>query len=149
MLMEMKQGRDIYVAVYISFFVIITQFIYDQSFLLAAYLFLLMLGLIAILNLSNRLQQGEDIWQIVRTTLRLALQALPLALFLFLLFPRVSTPLWQFFVDKSGGVTGLDEHVSPGSVSRLSQSQAIAFRALRRSTARRRVALLAGVGALG
>ncbi|KRT54030.1 transglutaminase TgpA family protein [endosymbiont of Ridgeia piscesae] len=128
-LMEMKQGRDIYVAVYISFFVIITQFIYDQSFLLAAYLFLLMLGLIAILNLSNRLQQGEDIWQIVRTTLRLALQALPLALFLFLLFPRVSTPLWQFFVDKSGGVTGLDEHVSPGSVSRLSQSQAIAFRA--------------------
>ena len=46
-------------------------------------------------------------------------QAAPLMLVLFLLFPRVQGPLWGMPQDAYSGVTGLSEDMSPGSVSNL------------------------------
>jgi transglutaminase-like putative cysteine protease len=55
-------------------------------------------------------------------------QAAPVMLILFFLFPRVQGPLWGLPQDAYSGVTGLSDSMSPGLISRLSQSDAIAFR---------------------
>ena len=60
----------------------------------------------------------------------LLLQALPLAAALFVLFPRPDGPLWQMPVTGgAGATTGLSDEVTPGSVSSLAQSDAVALRA--------------------
>ncbi|MGL6041275.1 MAG: DUF3488 domain-containing protein, partial [Deefgea sp.] len=60
---------------------------------------------------------------------RLILEAIPIALFLFILFPRLPTPLWATPSEKIGlsGLSG--EQMSPGSLSQLIQDDSIAFRA--------------------
>jgi transglutaminase-like putative cysteine protease len=58
----------------------------------------------------------------------LLLQALPFMLMLYLLFPRVSGPLWGLPQDAHAGLSGLSNQMSPGSISNLTLSGAIAFR---------------------
>jgi transglutaminase-like putative cysteine protease len=55
-------------------------------------------------------------------------QAVPAALVLFLLFPRVQGPLWGLPQDAFAGVTGLADSMAPGNLSQLTLSDAIAFR---------------------
>ena len=57
------------------------------------------------------------------------LKALPLTAVLFLLFPRISGPLWGTPGDANAGNTGLSNSMSPGSISQLLESTEIAFRA--------------------
>jgi transglutaminase-like putative cysteine protease len=49
-------------------------------------------------------------------------------LVLFVLFPRIPGPLWGLPKDAWSGVTGLSDDMSPGNISSLSQSDAVAFR---------------------
>ena len=46
---------------------------------------------------------------------------------LFVVFPRVD-PLWAVPVVDGGAGTGMDDRLSPGSVSQLARSDAVAFR---------------------
>jgi len=48
---------------------------------------------------------------------------------LFLLFPRISGPLWGMPGDGTSGGTGLSSSMSPGSIGHLLESREIAFRA--------------------
>jgi transglutaminase-like putative cysteine protease len=57
----------------------------------------------------------------------LLLQAIPLTLILFILFPRVQGPLWGLPQDAYSS-SGLDDKMEPGSLSRLILSEAVAFR---------------------
>ena len=59
----------------------------------------------------------------------LTLQALPLALVLFLLFPRLSAPLWNLGNQQQRSVTGMSDSMEPGSVAELVISGEPAFRA--------------------
>jgi len=67
-----------------------------------------------------------------RDTLRyagvLCLQAIPFMLVLYLLFPRISGPLWGLPTDAYAGKTGLSDSMSPGSIAELVQNADIAFR---------------------
>jgi protein-glutamine gamma-glutamyltransferase len=56
----------------------------------------------------------------------LMLQAIPLMLVLFFLFPRLSGPLWSMPQDNAA-ISGLSDSMSPGDISKLSKSDAIAF----------------------
>jgi hypothetical protein len=49
-------------------------------------------------------------------------------LLLYLLFPRVTGPLWGLPQDAHAGLSGLPSQMSPGSISNLTLSGAIAFR---------------------
>ena len=55
------------------------------------------------------------------------LQALPLAMLLFLFFPRLPGQFWALPA-REQAMTGLDDEMSPGDVSELSISGALAFR---------------------
>lgn len=128
-LLEIHGQRDIFVLIFLGYFLIVTQFLYSQSILSAAYM-LLGLGLLTAalitLNDPNRALRPQ---LRLGLAVRLLLQSVPLALLLFLLFPRVNGPLWGLPNDAYSGLTGLSDEVAPGRISRLSQSDAVAFRA--------------------
>ncbi len=124
-LMELRKARDAMVSIYLACFIIITNFFYSQSIPTALYL---LATLLVIVTTWVHLQ-AQNI--ALKTRLRIAsallLQALPLTLILFILFPRVQGPLWGLPQDAYAS-SGLDDRMSPGSLSRLSLSEAVAFR---------------------
>ncbi len=127
-LLESRTLRDSMVAIFISYFLVITHFLYSQSIPTALYLLLVVLVITAtLIGLNYPGRQMEP-----RKQLRLAAvllgQAAPVMLLLFLFFPRVPGPLWGLPSDAYGGMTGLSDSMAPGSISRLSQSDAVAFR---------------------
>lgn len=127
-LLESRSPRDLFVSVFLGYFLIVTQFLYSQSIGLATYLAVIAVGLTAILvELSKARPSANPLWPVRRAAALLA-QAVPLMLVLFLLFPRLSGPLWSLDTDSSSGITGLTDRLSVGSVSNLSQSRAVAFR---------------------
>jgi transglutaminase-like putative cysteine protease len=125
--LEVRKRRDLTVTVYIAYFVIVTQFLFNQSFLLLLYLLLALIGHTALLLAIQRVTPARNYFEPYQRTFWLALQALPIALILFVLFPRLTHPLWHFGYDASA-ITGLSERVRPGTISQLIQSSEIAFR---------------------
>jgi len=124
-LMELRDTRDAMVLVYLACFIIITNFFYSQSIPTALYLLATMMVIVtAWIHLQA---PGIALKPRARIAATLLLQALPLTLILFILFPRVQGPLWGLPQDAYAS-TGLDDHMSPGSLSRLSLSEAVAFR---------------------
>lgn len=125
--LEVHKRRDLIVTVYIAYFVIVTQFLFNQSFLLLLYLLLMLIGHTALLLAIQRVSPAKNFFEPYRKTFWITLQALPIALILFVLFPRLTHPLWHFGYNASA-LTGLSERVSPGTISQLIQSSEIAFR---------------------
>jgi transglutaminase-like putative cysteine protease len=126
-LMELRKARDAMVLIYLACFIIITNFFYSQSISTALYL---LATLIVIVTTWVHLQaQRIALKPRLRIAAVLLLQALPLTLILFILFPRVQGPLWGLPQDAYAS-SGLDDKMSPGSLSRLSLSEAVAFRVI-------------------
>jgi transglutaminase-like putative cysteine protease len=133
-LLELRGARDAMTLIYLSCFIIITNFFYSQSIPTAL---LMLLSLLVIVASWLRIQAPGIAW---RPQLRIAsillLQALPLMLVLFVLFPRVQGPLWGLPQDAYSR-SGLDDNMAPGSLSKLTLSEAVAFRVTYASTAPR------------
>lgn len=55
-------------------------------------------------------------------------KSLPLALFLFLFFPRVQNPFGFQGITSSQGSTGFSDELNPGSISKIQNSKEVAFR---------------------
>jgi len=126
-LLELRSVRDALAAVFLCYFLLLTHFLNDQEIEVAAITLAALLVITAALASLNR-AAGKPGSQLRLAAAMLA-QATPFMLILFLLFPRVQGPLWGLPVDAYSGLTGLSETMSPGSISGLSVSGAIAFRA--------------------
>ncbi|MBI4808948.1 MAG: DUF3488 domain-containing transglutaminase family protein [Nitrosomonadales bacterium] len=125
-LLELKAVRDAAVLVYLSCFIIITNFFYSQSIPTALYM---LLTLLVIMATWVHMQTGALAFKPrLRIAVVLLLQAIPLSLIIFVLFPRVQGPLWGMPQD-AYATSGLSDTMSPGSMSKLSLSDAVAFRA--------------------
>ncbi|VAX13257.1 FIG001454: Transglutaminase-like enzymes, putative cysteine proteases [hydrothermal vent metagenome] len=132
-LMEIKGRRDVVIITYISFFILITSFLFDQSIYSGAYMLLVVLSLISSMIIYNHpAAQKKPLPQALRQTVRLALilllQAIPLMLMLFFLFPRLPGPLWSMPDDSQTSRTGLSDELEAGRISRLVDNPAVAFR---------------------
>ncbi len=66
---------------------------------------------------------------LLKVSLLLPIGSLLLMLFFFIILPRTQTPLWNFLNPETKASTGISDEVKPGSVSDLTSSSAIAFRA--------------------
>jgi protein-glutamine gamma-glutamyltransferase len=126
-LLETRSHRDAAVAAYLGYFLIVTNFLYTQSIPTAALMCLALFAITATLIGFSAPQRPPA--ANLRTTAVLLAHAAPAALALFLLFPRVQGPLWGLPQDAYTGITGLSETMTPGNLSSLAQSDAIAFRA--------------------
>ncbi len=125
--LEVRRRRDLTVSLYIAYFVVVTHFLFDQSFTLAIYLFAVMVTATALLMESQRVIESRHLTDPLYKTLVMSLQAIPLTLILFVVFPRISHPLWHIGLDSSG-VTGMSDRVRPGTISELAISEEVAFR---------------------
>jgi transglutaminase-like putative cysteine protease len=126
-LMEIRGLRDVMVAIFLGYFLIITGFLYSQSILIGLYMLPAVLMITA--TMIGFQHPGDDApWKRLRLAAVLLGQAVPVMLVLFVLFPRVPGPLWGLPRDAYAGMTGLSDTMAPGSISRLSQSGAVAFR---------------------
>jgi transglutaminase-like putative cysteine protease len=126
-LMEMKSLRDTMVVIFLSYFLVITGFLYSQSIPTAFYLLLVVLVTTATMVGYSDVNNGLNARPRLRLAGVLLAQAVPLMLVLFVLFPRVG-PLWGLPKDAYSGTTGLSDSMSPGAISQLIGSEAIAFR---------------------
>ncbi len=127
-LLETRARRDIQVLAFIGFFMVLTQLLYDQPIWSLPWLVLAVAAIT--LALLQGMRGGEPLpWRAASgLVMRMLAFALPVALVLFLLFPRVPGPFWAMPARGAGGLTGLDDEMSPGTVSRLIQSDEVAFR---------------------
>ena len=116
-LLELRARRDIHVTVFLGYFVVLTQFLYSQSLGLAVYLFAGTLALTAILVGLNRVSTHPR--QVLRHATGLFVAALPLALVVFVLFPRLHSPLWG--IKSQRAVTGISGEMTLGTLGELSR----------------------------
>jgi len=93
------------------------------------YLFAVILLMLAAQVMIHRQHAGLKTLAPLRLSGKMVLQAIPVMLVLFLLFPRIPGPLWGLPKDAYKGRTGLSEEMAPGTVSELSKLDTVAFRA--------------------
>ncbi len=127
-LIELRQQRDFLVLIFMAYFVLATHFLYHQTIAIATYVFV-MSGLLMALHIQLTHHHAQPLRSSLKTAALLIGQALPLMLALFILFPRLPGPIWSLPKDAYAGMTGLSDSMSPGNISSLSQSDAVAFRA--------------------
>ncbi|MFK7913171.1 MAG: transglutaminaseTgpA domain-containing protein [Pseudomonadales bacterium] len=125
-LLEMKTRRDAYLVIFLSYFVIATEFLFDQSLLVAVYEVAATVLVTAALIGLNQMHSAVRPAVTVKIAATLIAQALPLTIVLFLFFPRVA-PLWSMPLPNAAK-TGISDQMTPGDVARLSQSDELAFR---------------------
>lgn len=125
-LLESKHPRDGLTLVFLAWFLQLGLFFYSQSMATAA---LAAANLLLSVTTLGVLCHGKrPPLLILRLSGRMLLQAVPLMLLLFLLFPRIQGPLWGLPLDAFSAGSGLSDSMAPGSIARLTLSDAIAFR---------------------
>ena len=126
-LIELARLKDGFVILFLGYFICITEFLFSQDLLIVLYTLLNVTLITTALVAMHR--PGEH--QFNRKTIRLAavmlLQSLPLMVVLFFLFPRLG-PLWSVPIKSHTAKTGVSDVMKPGDISRLSKSDAVAFR---------------------
>jgi len=138
-LLESRTRRDALLMVLLGYFAATANFFFSQDISTALYTLLTLIVLSGVLSLwqssSVRLDGVVKGLRGMRPLLEplgraapLLVGALPLALLLFVLFPRPSGPLWTVPLPSNTAQTGLSSEMSPGSVSNLTQSADVAFR---------------------
>ncbi len=126
-LIEMKHKRDIYVVICLCFVMSMVAFLYSQSAVVTIYLCLCVVVIIGAMIALNRSSLQADLRSTSSLALRIALQAVPLTIVLFLVVPRIA-PLWAVPVQTSAGRTGVTDEMTPGDLSQLGLSNELAFR---------------------
>jgi transglutaminase-like putative cysteine protease len=126
-LMEMKTRREVYLVVYLAFFVALTQCLFSQAIPMAAYT-LAAAGLPVAVLIGVNGGAGFKLRDALQRSAVLLGQGLPIMAVLFVFFPRIPGPLWRLPDDGASAKTGLSDTIEPGSVSRLGRSAELAFR---------------------
>jgi transglutaminase-like putative cysteine protease len=127
-LLEMRARRDVFVVIFLSFFILLTQFMYSQGLPVAAMTLMAVAALFFVLVSVNLDEADLPAARKLKMVGWALLKSVPLTAVLFLLFPRISGPLWGTPSDTANGSTGLSNSMTPGSISRLLESNEIAFR---------------------
>lgn len=127
-LMETRSPRDAMVAVFLGYFIVITNFLYSQTIPTALYMLVVVVVITATLIGFNHMSSPPKTMARLRLAGILLGQAVPLMIILFIFFPRVQGPLWGLPQESSTGVSGLSDTMTPGSISKLILSDAVAFR---------------------
>ena len=129
--LETRNARDGTLVVCLACLLIVTPFFYSQSLSAAALAILdvaLLGGSLQALARPAGMASPPGGWRAqLALTGKLLAQGIPIAVTLFVLFPRISAPLWGVPADQAAN-SGLSDHMAPGIISELSLSDAVAFR---------------------
>lgn len=126
--LESHNQRDQLVLMLISYFLVFAGLLYQNNAFSGVYLIVFVwITTIGLMQLGRR----GDLLQTRATAVasgRYLLQAVPIMLVLFVLFPRLPGPLWSGADTASTGSTGLSDSMAPGDITNLGISDDIAFR---------------------
>ncbi len=126
-LIEMRQKRDIYVVISLCFVMAMVAFLYSQSVLTTIYVSVVVAVTLGAMIGLNRTSHVADNAGTARLAMKIAVQALPLTIVLFVVFPRIA-PLWAVPIQSGVNSTGVTDEMSPGDISQLGRSAELAFR---------------------
>ena len=126
-LLETKHRRDQFVLLFISIFLIMSSLLREQFLWSLPYLFA---GVLVTMTAWLRMSDARPVpfRESIRTGGRLVAYSVPLMIAMWVFFPRIATPFWAVPIDTSSASSGLSDTMSPGDVSSLSLSNAVAFR---------------------
>jgi transglutaminase-like putative cysteine protease len=127
-LLEIRNQRDVTLSIYLGFFLVMTNFLFSQTIPLGLYMLACVWIFVAALVGFNRVGRSPTLRERLRPAGALLIQALPLMVAFFILFPRTQGPLWALPQDTRSAQTGLSETMSPGNIASLIKSDAVAFR---------------------
>jgi transglutaminase-like putative cysteine protease len=126
-LIEMKSRRDVYFLIFLGYFVALTSFIFERSWVFALIMLIPLVFLTSALLALHQPGDGGMRWKTLRLSSLLWLQSLPVMLLLFLVVPRIA-PFWQVPIPSASAKTGVGDSMSPGSFGKLSNDDSLAFR---------------------
>ncbi|WP_308922562.1 DUF3488 and transglutaminase-like domain-containing protein [Janthinobacterium sp. J1-1] len=127
--LEMHGRRDVFVLVFICFFLLMANFFHAQGLLSAAWMLATVIVLLAAL-LSFHYGPAQPRWPARWRLLgRMLALALPLSALLFFMMPRLADPLWGGAGMGAHGTTGLSDSMQPGAIAQLALSDDPVFTA--------------------
>ncbi len=126
-LLELRSLRDAMLVIFMGWFLVAGGFLVDQSIFVGAYLLFTVLLLTAALVALNH-PAGSAHRDYLRRAGLLLMQALPIMMVLFLLFPRLPGPLWGIPKNALSAQTSISDHMTLGNITELADSEAVAFR---------------------
>ena len=127
-LMELSCRKDAYVLLFLGYFICITEFLFSQDLLVTLYALVSVTLVTTALVAIHRPAEQEFKFGSLRVASVMLMQAMPLMIVLFFLFPRFG-PLWTVPIKSHTAKTGMSDFMKPGDVANLSQSADVAFRA--------------------
>jgi transglutaminase-like putative cysteine protease len=123
--MEIRTRRDEMVTIFMVFFLAISCLFFSGTLMTAVYTTFSICFTTAVLIHIHH-PAGKPIGQLGLSA-RLLLKAMPLALILFLIFPRIQGSLWGMH-RPTQAFSGFSDHLAPGTVTRLVRNNDTAFR---------------------
>ena len=128
-ILEAHTAREFQVMVLMGWVLCLCGFFLSQDFAIAlSILTAFALLLVALIQFYRGSSPGA-FWPPLATTCKILIQAAPLVVLLFILFPRTNTGLRFDFRGIGLPSTGFSDRLSPGSIAALANSSAVAFRA--------------------
>lgn len=137
-LFETFKVRDARVVASLSLFLCATQFLWSQGIAMLFYAGAVLIGSMVSFVLLQRKEafqikgsspsSGHSIFAELGYSSRLLAMAIPVALALFVFFPRWGSPLWGVPETTLDAKSGLSESMSPGSIQSLFMDDSPAFR---------------------
>jgi transglutaminase-like putative cysteine protease len=127
--LEAHTAREFQVMVLMGWVLGLCGFFLSQEFVIAlSLLTAFALSLVALIQFYRGSSPGA-FWPPLRTACKILVQAAPLVVLLFVLFPRINTGLRVDFRATGLASSGFSDRLSPGSIAALANSSEIAFRA--------------------
>jgi transglutaminase-like putative cysteine protease len=126
-LLEARTNRDVCVVILIVYFLSLAALLTGNSFWLLTYLIGVCWFTCATLLRLTVSGPGPGWRASLRYSARILAHAAPLALVLWLFFPRFGGPLWQVPDDGRNAESGLGDSMSPGDITDLALSDEVAF----------------------
>jgi protein-glutamine gamma-glutamyltransferase len=126
-LLETRGRRDCTVLIFIGYVLAFAALLYDQSLLRLPLIIIVSWLLTATLLRIHDSSATLTAKSALRRTGIMVLQALPVTALLFIFFPRLPGQFWAL-PSRETAATGLSDSMTPGDISELTISGAIAFR---------------------
>ena len=124
--LELRARRDAMVVFFLGFFIVLTNFLYSQSLVVAGAMLVSVWGLLTALVLAHMPVGRPRLARAGAVAARAALLGAPIMVALFMLFPRMA-PLWAVPQDTLAK-TGLSGSLRMGGIAELAVDESIAFR---------------------
>lgn len=124
--LEIGTYRDMIMTIFLCFFLVISNLLFSTGLPMTLYMFVSVAMTTAVLISLHH--PGGAFRRHLGLAWKILLQALPLMVILFVLFPRLQGSLWGL-PSRTSGTIGFSDELEPGSITELVSNSDIAFRA--------------------